>query len=460
MVTLFYFSHLFEVFIASDDNVGDQKILKGEFIRAKDKLLCQPGIRIKKKIPLDAWEAEFEKMDSGVRKNEYVSFHEFCQYAVKELTTPEKYLADYKKDDFVVRPQYPPLYDDGINYQKSLLKHKRLARAQTSVTLPTDVHIAKRLESLRPEASFFNNKAELENASSTLLHERDKELLSPSESLDITDTISNCSKQTHEPNQFPTPITDVELIASREKQAPIISMSQEVDLELSSPREIQENSMVVDYSHITDEKDRSVSILLASRGRIRPFSAPPPRAPKCSPAPKPDCKLLQPTVFNGRHILSVKKAKKKKYNIFHQYKLDRDAESNCTPRKYVPQKKILKNELPKKPLSPTTHRIATAADGGLSFCSSIHSHATLRVHFPSIYVDEKASPCSSSHVDRRLSCDSKIDDGDECSIHDSISEKDNPEENSIVKPNYDEIPTYKEPDHTLLDFLISLNYCG
>lgn len=311
MVALFYFSHLFELFRKSDDNVGDEKILIGEFLRAKDKLLSLPGVVMKpprKKqivqveaeaeiemeidvemdvnvedggkggdtdtdkdtsfnngLTLDLWREEFFKMDSEVGQNDNICFHEFCQYAVRELIAPEPYLESYQKKAYDPhRPSYPPRFDRRISYIESLARCNK--RAKVKDKTKTRTMIMKK---------------------------------------QITES------ETEQPDN------------SRSREEEIINTEQENGRETALHQ--QENST---YSN-------TISILFTSRGRIRPASAPPPPSPLSLPRPCAYA-LLRPTVFNGRNIVSNKKAQKKKYNTFHQYKLDpnnvdnKDSHSNST----------------------------------------------------------------------------------------------------------------------------------
>ena len=323
MVALFYFSHLFEIFLTTDDNVGDQKILIGEFLRAKDKLLSLPGVHLKSPsrqlvqveaeeeedevqyidqggrrgrrrrgdqgLTLELWRAEFFKMDSQVSQNDYVCFHEFCQYAVRELVTPEQYLERYQKKAYdPLRPAYPPRYNPNISYSESLSSCGRVEKSKPIT------------------------KAEIEVVLSPAQHKRK-------------------------------------------------STEQGLDNEKTIQIHIEDSN--------SNSNSNSASILFASRGRIRPATAPPPRtvpattlltAPAALPHPASGYALLKPTVFNGRDVLSNKKAQKKKYNTFHAFKLDPKMNSNFT-RKNLPKRMphpASYRGLPKRLLVPTSHNFS------------------------------------------------------------------------------------------------------
>ena len=134
MVALFYFSHLFDIFSAADNHISDQIILFGEFRRAKESVLAVSGIELKLHIPDGVWEEEFTKMDSGVDENDGVTFHEFCQYAVREFTTPEDYLGEYMNKPWHERPEFPPRYDPLEKYSKTVAESKNLDK-KTKKTL-------------------------------------------------------------------------------------------------------------------------------------------------------------------------------------------------------------------------------------------------------------------------------------------------------------------------------------
>lgn len=87
--TLFLFSKLFEIFYEADKTVvEDNKVFKGEFVKAKNYVSKLPGVQIGD-ISDEEWEAEFVKLDKS--KDGHISFREFCTYATKNLVNPTQF---------------------------------------------------------------------------------------------------------------------------------------------------------------------------------------------------------------------------------------------------------------------------------------------------------------------------------------------------------------------------------
>ena len=86
---LFLFSHLWEFFSVSDDNVQDELLFVGEFKRAKNKLEKMKGFSFKKEISDEDWAKAFHDVDKS--DDEEVTFGEICEYVTKNIISPRKY---------------------------------------------------------------------------------------------------------------------------------------------------------------------------------------------------------------------------------------------------------------------------------------------------------------------------------------------------------------------------------
>jgi hypothetical protein len=92
MEAMFLFSHLWEMYLVSDDHVQDEILFIGEFIRCKHKLAKIKGFYFKKEISDEDWAAAFKDIDKSSDKE--VSFAEVCHYyVIKHLISPKKYAA-------------------------------------------------------------------------------------------------------------------------------------------------------------------------------------------------------------------------------------------------------------------------------------------------------------------------------------------------------------------------------
>jgi len=104
--TLFLYSELWKIFEVVDNCIDDKKIFKGEFLRAYPSFQlhtithkppgCEDisderiaGVQMKA-VTEEMWENEFNKLDKD--KNGYITFEEFCSYAVKNIITPMDYM--------------------------------------------------------------------------------------------------------------------------------------------------------------------------------------------------------------------------------------------------------------------------------------------------------------------------------------------------------------------------------
>lgn len=81
--TLFLFSELWVIFDLSDSLiVDDQKIFKGEYMLAREKL-SSVSILSLPEISKEQWEAEFVLLDKD--KSGYITFDELCQYVMNQI---------------------------------------------------------------------------------------------------------------------------------------------------------------------------------------------------------------------------------------------------------------------------------------------------------------------------------------------------------------------------------------
>jgi len=100
--TIFLFSELWEVFEVVDSGIDDKKIFKGEFNRAYQYFqnMNNPNPNIKKErrlsgvrmenISSDLWEKEFDVIDKD--KSGFITFDEFCSYAIKNIIDPMDFM--------------------------------------------------------------------------------------------------------------------------------------------------------------------------------------------------------------------------------------------------------------------------------------------------------------------------------------------------------------------------------
>eukprot|EP00603_Paraphysomonas_imperforata_P001899 CAMPEP_0114415064 /NCGR_PEP_ID=MMETSP0103-20121206/1717_1 /TAXON_ID=37642 ORGANISM="Paraphysomonas imperforata, Strain PA2" /NCGR_SAMPLE_ID=MMETSP0103 /ASSEMBLY_ACC=CAM_ASM_000201 /LENGTH=477 /DNA_ID=CAMNT_0001583237 /DNA_START=170 /DNA_END=1603 /DNA_ORIENTATION=+ len=344
MLAFFYFSHLFEIFVAigqGEGVLGGLSILLGEFLRSKEKVLKMQGVEAKRYIPLEVWGDEFEVMASGTGSTVasnwnngevVVTFQEFCQYAVRELCTPEEYLTHYKRKPWVERPEFPPMYNPLEGYSQTLAKCRRVT-PQESVSVSVSVPQQEEEQSVDGDSK---------KIPPLQMHSSPKKILGGELSLVAEET-------SHDLGPALRPDYHSSFFMERNK--------------------LENDDSVAGES-------TSSSILFASRGRIRPTSAPPPHFSPSGhlleeglPAYRP----LPPTVYNGRNIVTNKKALKKKYNQVHQYRLDPKMETNYTPRNFP--KKIPQNRgLPKRLCTRITPQLSLGKLDQSSHPSLLPSH--------------------------------------------------------------------------------------
>ncbi len=94
---LFLFCKLYDVFDEADKAViEDNKVFKGEFIKSKALIAKVEGVTMVDVADED-WENEFVKLDKS--KDGFISFSEFCTYAVKNIIKPKEFVNEYTEQD-------------------------------------------------------------------------------------------------------------------------------------------------------------------------------------------------------------------------------------------------------------------------------------------------------------------------------------------------------------------------
>lgn len=91
MEGMFLFSHLWELFIVSDDNVQDEIIFFGEFTRAKEKMSKMKGFTFNEEMSDEEWAKVFRDIDKS--SDNEISFMEVCRYVTRNVVKPCDYLA-------------------------------------------------------------------------------------------------------------------------------------------------------------------------------------------------------------------------------------------------------------------------------------------------------------------------------------------------------------------------------
>lgn len=86
---MFLFSHLWELYLVSDDNVQDEILFHGEFMRSRDKVSKMKGFEFKEEVSEEEWEKHYHLIDAN--QNDEVTFSEVTKYVAKQVVTPKKY---------------------------------------------------------------------------------------------------------------------------------------------------------------------------------------------------------------------------------------------------------------------------------------------------------------------------------------------------------------------------------
>lgn len=89
--SIYYFSHLWEVFKSVDDYIPDGKIFLTEFKAMQEHLNNVPGVAVEvPELTPEELEAEFKKIDKD--HNNMITFSELCQYASKNIIKGGEFL--------------------------------------------------------------------------------------------------------------------------------------------------------------------------------------------------------------------------------------------------------------------------------------------------------------------------------------------------------------------------------
>ena len=353
MCALFYFSHLFDIFVSIGQGIGGLTILLGEFLRAHDQVQNVPGVVVKRSVPLEVWGDEFEgmrsthvisresRMNFGMENEDVVTFYEFCQYVAREIVSPAVYLERSWKQHDLPRTCT-----------------KSCAQGEKAVEQPVSCIEGGGADTVPPS--------------------------------------TNVARSSRTTRDVKTPLRAV--------GGELSHIAEETPLDLDPAHHLEDNNSCMGSI-------ASSTMLFASRGRIRPTSAPPP--PPQLNASVPGYRPLPPTVFNGRDITSNKKAMRKKYNQLHQYKLDPRMESNFTPSNFP--KKIPQNRgLPKRLLPVINLQVPTKNDVSHSHYSTTAEGSRMTLHLQVPFnnsffsIEEKPSVCSATICDLSMSMKSHL----------------------------------------------------
>lgn len=97
LTSIFYFSTLWKVFHTLDCIVSDNKLHKGEFIKATEKLATIDGVDCTINGTPEEIAKEFDTFDQD--NNGSISFNEFVVYATSKISTPEIFSEGVYPDD-------------------------------------------------------------------------------------------------------------------------------------------------------------------------------------------------------------------------------------------------------------------------------------------------------------------------------------------------------------------------
>jgi hypothetical protein len=88
---MFLFSHVWELYLVSDDNVQDEILFYGEYCRSKEKMGKMKGFSFLCEVSDEEWANEFQLIDRS--KDDEITFIEASKYVTKHVVTPKKYTA-------------------------------------------------------------------------------------------------------------------------------------------------------------------------------------------------------------------------------------------------------------------------------------------------------------------------------------------------------------------------------
>lgn len=91
---VYLFDHLWKVFDMADSSIDDRRIFPNEFLTAKFTIESIQGVKLEA-ITREEWEKEFHVLDKN--KDGYITFNEFCKYAVSKIVTPQHYIDALKR---------------------------------------------------------------------------------------------------------------------------------------------------------------------------------------------------------------------------------------------------------------------------------------------------------------------------------------------------------------------------
>jgi len=161
--TLFLFTELWKIFEIADDSIDDKRIFKGEYMRARLRVISIESIQIGN-VTDDDWEKEFVSIDKD--NSGFISFGEFCAYVVSHIVSPMNFITEDPGDD-------DDDNDEGISIQgseevglisrdSSVSDMNAAASAVGNNNLPIDIlpPIAEALEGKSHNGSFLIVSAE------------------------------------------------------------------------------------------------------------------------------------------------------------------------------------------------------------------------------------------------------------------------------------------------------------
>ena len=95
--TLFFYFHLWKIFLTSDCQIDDRKVFKTEYVKSKDLVAAMPGVVLAEGLTEDLWNESFEKLDKN--KDGWISFTELCKYASKHITFPTDFTEFHAEEE-------------------------------------------------------------------------------------------------------------------------------------------------------------------------------------------------------------------------------------------------------------------------------------------------------------------------------------------------------------------------
>jgi hypothetical protein len=90
IVTMYLFSHIWEIFQIFDGDVGDKRLSEAEFVAGKGAMGGVQGCEFIEEVSAEKWAGEFRILDKD--KNGFITFDEFCLYTVTYIVKPETFI--------------------------------------------------------------------------------------------------------------------------------------------------------------------------------------------------------------------------------------------------------------------------------------------------------------------------------------------------------------------------------